>query len=130
MRWSDDPEKVEGTWEMVYGEQGGEPLPGELVRRARLVLAAGRYAVRIGRDAFKGTHRLDPSRQPKWIDVTASEGRLRGRTLLGIYEFDGSRLRVCFASPGQARPKTFAYGAVLYVWEAPTEMVRYRGGPP
>ena len=44
-----------------------------------------------------------------------------GKPILGIYEFDGDKLRICNARPGQPSPKNFDAkqytGHALIVWE-------------
>src|SRR5262249_42478374 len=50
----------------------------------------------------KGTFTIDPTKNPKWIDVKLPAG-----DSTGIYELKGDRLRVCWASPGEKRPAEF-----------------------
>lgn len=46
----------------------------------------------------EGTVRLDPSKRPKAADWTiATEGDLKGKTALGIYDVDEDTWRHCFA---------------------------------
>ena len=54
-----------------------------------------------------GTQKLDPSKSPKAIDVTMTEGPNKGAVMLGIYEFDGDTLKVCFDPQGKKRPTEF-----------------------
>src|SRR5262249_40196549 len=54
-----------------------------------------------------GRQRLDPSRSPKAIDVTVTEGLNKGAVMLGIYEIDGDTLKVCFDEEGEKRPTEF-----------------------
>ena len=51
--------------------------------------------------------KLDPSKSPKAIDVTITEGPSKGAVMLGIYEFDGDTLKVCFDPEGKKRPTEF-----------------------
>jgi uncharacterized protein (TIGR03067 family) len=112
--------KLAGTWRMVSGEQDGKALPEEVVKGARLVIKGDRHTVRVGGDTLAGTHRLDPSEEPKAIDATDTEGPYKGKTIRGIYKLEGGRLTVCFAGPGKARPKAFTTrsgtGHILHVW--------------
>jgi uncharacterized protein (TIGR03067 family) len=61
---------------------------------------------------IKGTFKLDPSKKPKAIDMTVTEGRRdedKGKELLGIYELDKDGLKWRTSEPGgKDRPKEFA----------------------
>ena len=54
-----------------------------------------------------GTQKLDPSKSPKTIDVTVTEGLNKGAVMLGIYEINGDTLKVCFDPEGKKRPTEF-----------------------
>jgi uncharacterized protein (TIGR03067 family) len=41
------------------------------------------------------TYKLDPSKNPKTIDITIGSGSEKGRTLLGIYALEGDTLTIC-----------------------------------
>ncbi|OAI54878.1 hypothetical protein AYO44_14100 [Planctomycetaceae bacterium SCGC AG-212-F19] len=122
---ADDPaaeaKKFEGAWTMVSGEKDGKGLPEPSVKTAKLVIKGDQHDVRIGDDTFKGTHKLDPTKKPKTIDATDTEGPFKGKTVLGIYELDGDSFKVCFAEPGKDRPKEFSTksgtGHILHVWK-------------
>jgi uncharacterized protein (TIGR03067 family) len=52
--------------------------------------------------------KIDATKKPKIIDVTAEEGRAKGETRLGIYEVKGDVLRICQAPSGEDRPTEFS----------------------
>src|SRR5438309_105937 len=54
------------------------------------------------------TYKLDASKKPAGIDLTITDGSLKGQTFPGIYQFDGDTLKLCRAQPGQKRPTEFA----------------------
>ncbi len=60
----------------------------------------------------KGTFKLDPTKKPKTIDMTVTEGRReqdQGKELHGIYELTKDGLKWCTSEPGGTeRPKEFA----------------------
>jgi uncharacterized protein (TIGR03067 family) len=56
----------------------------------------------------KGTHKLDPAKDPKQIDAVRTEGANAGETLKGIYTLDGDTYKVCFAAAGKDRPTAFS----------------------
>jgi uncharacterized protein (TIGR03067 family) len=54
-----------------------------------------------------GTQKIDPSKSPKTIDVTMTEGLNKRAVMLGIYEIDGDTLKACFDPQGKQRPTKF-----------------------
>jgi uncharacterized protein (TIGR03067 family) len=122
---ADDPKdelkKLEGTWTMASGEKDGKALAEQAIKGAKLVFKGDQHDVKVGDDIFKGTHKVDPSKKPKTIDATDSEGPFKGKTVHGIYEVDGDTFKVCFAAPGKDRPKEFSTksgtGHILHVWK-------------
>jgi len=72
--------------------------------------------------------KLDPAHSPKAIDLTWSEGRLKGKTVAGIYSFEKGKLWLCTAPPSKDsgnRPTDFKTskgdGLTLKVLERVTE---------
>jgi uncharacterized protein (TIGR03067 family) len=87
-----------GTWEQV---PASEP-------RVILIITRDTYAVQIaGQATTPDRYKVDPSRAPRTLDVTRSEGPRKGETVLAIYEVKGDSLRTCFAPPGRERPTGF-----------------------
>jgi uncharacterized protein (TIGR03067 family) len=87
-----DKDRLQGTWNFVSG-----------IRAAQLLVAGDHFTVKFKNgDIYVGTYKLDPTRRPKTMDMTIHEGpdKHRGKTSLGIYEFDGDHLIWCPADPG------------------------------
>jgi RNA polymerase sigma factor (sigma-70 family) len=84
-------------------------------------------------------YKLDPAQKPKSIDLTVQSGT-DGPVLFtvkGIYQLEGDELKICFASPGEVRPKAFpaekALTSVLVfqrVLPAKVTSLDKRGGKP
>ena len=55
----------------------------------------------------KAAYRLDPSREPKTIDLVGVIGPRKGTTTPGIYRLDGDTLEICLDLDGQGRPSAF-----------------------
>ncbi len=100
--------KLEGEWVMVSGEIGGQSMPEQFVKTGKRVCKGNETTTTIsGRVFLKATFTIDPSKKPKTIDYTMTEGPTKGKKQLGIYEFDGDTVRFCFSAPDKERPTEF-----------------------
>jgi uncharacterized protein (TIGR03067 family) len=87
-----EQEKLQGSWKVVSSEKDGKPH--ECTKDAEVVFDGDKLNIQlIGEKPGKGAFKLDPSKDPKWIDCT-----ILGR---GIYNVDGDTLRICW---GEERP--------------------------
>lgn len=113
--WADDTadlakevQKFQGTWRFESSEAGGQALPADVLKGLVLTFEGAKHTVKMGDEVIQvGTQKIDPSKSPKAIDVTLTEGPSKGTTMLGIYEIDGDTLKVCFDPSGQKRPTEF-----------------------
>ena len=119
-----DLDKLQGHWVMIESTSDGKKTTKNQLKIERIV-DGNNYTVTIYREegelVLDGTIKLDPSKKPKSIDATRTEGPDKGKAMLGIYELADDRQRVCFASPGKERPTEFSSkpgsGHVLTVWQ-------------
>jgi uncharacterized protein (TIGR03067 family) len=98
----------DGTWQLsIWLAEGVETaLPGG--EKVVSVIQSGKVTERAGTQTQESFIRVDPSRQPKAIDCFMLSGPNRGTTYLGIYEFVGDQLRLCYALAGRPRPTEFS----------------------
>jgi len=100
--------KLDGSWQMVSGKANGFDLPADMAKTGKRVAKNGETAITFGdQQYFKAKYTIDPSKKPKAIDYTMTEGPTKGKTHLGIYEIDGDTVKFCFAAPGKDRPTDF-----------------------
>ena len=100
--------KFQGTWTFESSESGGQKVPAVQLKDLVLTFEGARHTVRNGTEVIQvGTQTIDTSKKPKAIDVTLTEGPMKGAVLLGIYEIDGDTLKVCFDLEGKKRPTEF-----------------------
>jgi erythromycin esterase len=105
-----DIDRFQGTWQVVSLNQEGEnrPLAGPFANLQAVVKGENRI-LRAGETILaQSRYRIDPLAQPPAIDVVLSDGAMRGQTMLGIYEINGDRLRLCLGPAGGERPCEFA----------------------
>ncbi|AWM35898.1 hypothetical protein GobsT_63710 [Gemmata obscuriglobus] len=111
----DELKLLEGEWKVVKAESGGKAVKSKSVV---VYTADGKSSIsdpNSGLPPLKTTIALDPTKKPKWIDVTNA----RGRTDKGIYELNGDQMKAVFRAGGD-RPtefKTEAEGEVMYTYE-------------
>src|SRR5919201_3630264 len=97
--------KFQGTWTFESSEAGGKGLPAGELKGLVLTFEGDKHTVKKGLEVIQvGTQKLAPSKSPKTIDVTMTEGLNKGTVMLGIYEIDGDTLKVCFDPHGTTRP--------------------------
>jgi uncharacterized protein (TIGR03067 family) len=106
-----DLQAFKGTWRMNSKEVDGKKFSEEEIKDVIATTdGSGRCSVRRGDKVIgEGTAKFDPTTKPKTIDVTFTAGEHKGKTALGIYEFEGDTFRVCITRPGgDGRPTEFS----------------------
>ena len=118
---SEDAKKLEGTWVLTAGDNDGKKLAEEVLKSGRLTIDGDKHTVKVGDTTYKGTHKLDPTKKPKTMDITDTEGPFKDKTVLAIFELDGDEFKICYSLPGKDRPKDFAAkegtGYHCHVWK-------------
>ncbi|PAY16788.1 hypothetical protein CKO51_24925 [Rhodopirellula sp. SM50] len=97
-----DIPNIQGTWQVTYSEDGGRIAPQEMLKEIRFVIDEQNLTTEIGGRKSVSTYKLDPSTNPKSIDLTEN-----GRTKQAIYDLVGDTLRICIAESGEQRPTAF-----------------------
>jgi uncharacterized protein (TIGR03067 family) len=101
---------LQGTWNFISVEQDGN----KSLRRKKgeelqtISFQADKFEVKRGdRVVQAGTGTVDPSRNPKTIDLNVTEGEGKGTVQLGIYELTRDTLKTCLDPQGKKRPMEF-----------------------
>jgi uncharacterized protein (TIGR03067 family) len=121
-----DLKRMQGDWVVVSMEVDGMKIPEEDATAYFRSVKGDQYTVsRYRKLVGKGTVKLDVTKKPRAIDALPAGASGEGKSLLGIYEFDGNKLKLCFARPGSPRPTDFASkegsGHNLTVWQREKE---------
>ena len=115
---------IDGAWKTTSIELGGEKYVDEFHREIHGKAEDGKYSATLGAGnaplsiTLKGTYTLDPSTDPKSIDIhpakdanqaliNQSLGVGPDRNILAIYERSGGSLRICGDLTGKSRPTEF-----------------------
>jgi RNA polymerase sigma-70 factor (ECF subfamily) len=106
--------ELEGTWRVKSLETAGKRVPEEELKVMGWTFRGATLLLSGPGKKIKCAVKLDPSQNPKQIDITGLEGPLEGKTTRGIYKVEKGRLIVCIQEAriaGQDRPKEFATDA-------------------
>jgi uncharacterized protein (TIGR03067 family) len=117
-----DAEAFQGKWQMVSVVRNGEVVPSTFLATGELVVKGDVYKVSLNDISATATFKLDPSKTPKQIDFTYTDGANNGQTIQGIYELKGEELKVCRGLDDKTpRPKKFEAAAdselISVVWK-------------
>jgi clostripain len=121
---SHELEKLQGEWTLVAREMRGEKSKDEAVKQFKLMIKGNQWTVASSQSpqrAIMMTIQIDPSRDPKAIDLIAGAGD-QGSVFPGIYKLEGDTFTLCRATAtgDVERPMEFkATGeeSVLMVWK-------------
>jgi uncharacterized protein (TIGR03067 family) len=121
-----DIEKMQGDWAALSFTRDGQKFSDDDAQVLFRTVKGNEYTVfRFKEPVGKGTFSVDATKKPKTIDFqpSAQPGQPDGtpKPMLGIYEFEDGKLKVCMAGPGRDRPTEFVSkmgnGLTLVVWE-------------
>ncbi len=105
---ADDP--LAGTWKVSALVANGQER--EQAKGSTYTFADGKVTMKGQRGERVSTYKLDTSKKPATIDLTAQGGERNGQTTKGIYEVKGDEVKLCIAlMPDAERPKAFASAA-------------------
>ena len=94
-----DLKALAGTWEYMSQTDDGKETDKEKLKGITLtVTAEGKWELKKDDTVIlEGTVKLDPSKKPKAADWTiTTEGDLKGKVALGIYDVDKDTWKHCF----------------------------------
>ena len=108
-----DRKQIEGTWRIVALVVNGNKAMEEDAKKLTVVNCSdGTWSIRSeGNEVTKGTSTIDPTKKPKTLDFTPTEGEGKGNLHLGVYELGEKTRKMCFAPPGKERPTEFSSAA-------------------
>ena len=97
---------LQGEWQVVGIERPGSPGNPDELARVRFVFDGECVRNMDGeRKAWEGQFRLEPTEEPKAIDLTSTSDPNKGEKSFGIYRVEGDALTICL---GKERPTEFS----------------------
>lgn len=101
-------QRHQGTWVVTQAIFDGQETAPEVAGSIRRVVEGDHVVWQRDGKPFAGTRiELDPTREPKTIDVFPDGGPNRGQRAPGIYRLEGDTLVLCMAPPDGTRPDAF-----------------------
>ena len=98
---------LEGIWQPLYAEIGGEEAPKMMLEKMEVELAGGQYTVRFGGEIYDyGNYTLDADGH---LTLLGTDGPNAGRTIPGLFKLAGDTLSICYGLAG-LRPANFSTG--------------------
>ena len=106
-------QKFQGAWVMVSGELSGKKAADEHVSRSKLVYEGDKLQIMVPNQTAETIVaeivKIDPTKNPKEMHFIRKTGPNAGKTLIGIYEFEGDgQYKFAFDPTGATTLKEFA----------------------
>ncbi|HTY25951.1 MAG TPA: TIGR03067 domain-containing protein [Desulfomonilaceae bacterium] len=105
-------QKLQGTWIMVSGELGGKKAADEHVSRSKIIYEGNKGQVIVPNQTEEPIIfeivKIDATKNPKEMHLVRKNGPNAGKTLIGIYEFEGDdQYKFAFDPTGAVTLKEF-----------------------
>lgn len=115
-----DLEKLQGVWSVVSMEMDGKPLSEERRKKTRLTIRGEKFTFETGVDSHEGLYKIDPTKDPKQLDIVITRGDEKGKVYLVIYKFEDGNMIQAMRLDNKSRPAEFTgkagTGAALEIW--------------
>ncbi|MSQ96606.1 MAG: TIGR03067 domain-containing protein [Gemmataceae bacterium] len=105
-----DLERMQGTWTMHVLEVDGKDLPADKIQGTLLIVKKDDYRTKVKDKLLPGFRiKLDPSKNPKTIDMIQTMPDGTEKTVKGIYTFENNTFKLARGlTAEQERPNQFA----------------------
>lgn len=118
--------KFQGAWILVSGERDGKKVVDEHVSKSKIIYQGKQGQVTSPHQSDEiivfDIIKIDPTKSPREFVLIRKTGPSAGKTITGIYEFDGNdQFKFAFDPTGVAIPKEFTAkegsGHILHMWK-------------
>jgi uncharacterized protein (TIGR03067 family) len=115
-----DLENFQGTWTVVSMELDGKPLPEEQRLKTRLTINGENFKFNNGGGDEPGLYQIDPTKNPKKLNIVITAGADKGKVYLVIFKFADGKMIQCMELDNKQGPREFTgkagSGCALEVW--------------
>jgi uncharacterized protein (TIGR03067 family) len=99
---------LEGIWQPLYAELGGEEAPRMMLEKMEIELIRGNYTVRFGGEVYdQGHYTVETDGH---LILLGTKGPNAGRTIPALFKAAGNSLSICYGLAG-LRPTGFSTGS-------------------
>ena len=116
-----DLQKLQGTWTVVSMEMDGKLMSADARQKIKLTLHGENYVFKNGGGGNAGLYKLDPTKDPKELDIVVAGGAENGKVYLVIYKIEGNTMTQCMELSNKNRPREFTgkagSGCALEIWQ-------------
>lgn len=100
--------KLEGEWKVEKVEAGNtSATPDQLKELKSVTFKGNAFTSLAGVAKVEGTVKIDPTKNPKTMDINFKAGQDKDVTYRAIYSLSADELKMCGAGVGRDRPKSF-----------------------
>jgi len=108
VRADEVPDNLKGTWKVVRAERNGQIFPAEVVQGMVVIVQGPRMVIKDQRRTEIASIEVDTTKEPKHLQMTpVDENGPPAVPAEGIFDVQGTTLRLCWAKNGRARPTEF-----------------------
>jgi len=106
-----DLANFQGVWTVESMELNGKPLSEERRKKIKLTIKGENFTFDTGGDSHEGLYKIDPTKDPKELNIVITRGGEKGKVYLVIYKFEDGKMIQCMRQDNKSRPTTFTGAA-------------------
>jgi len=117
----EDLKNFQGVWTVVSMEMNGKFMPDETRKKIKLTIQGEKFTFDNAGDAHEGLYQIDPTKNPKQLDIVIIRGDEKGKVYLVSYTFEEGKMVQCMELSNEKRPREFTgkagSGCALEIWQ-------------